>query len=112
MSNELIVKRPARLGLALVVETLLAGAFLLLIIVPLMMSPMIFDSGETDARWMFFTALWLSPLVVLAGIGAAWIAYAVRVYWLSIAGLVTAGLPIALAAGTTAFFYADAALAH
>jgi hypothetical protein len=84
----------------------------MLIVGPLMMSPMIFDSGETRGRWIFFTALWLSPLVVLAGIAAAWIAYGVRVYWLSIVGLVAAGLPIALAAGTTAFFYAGDAFAH
>jgi hypothetical protein len=112
MSNAEIVSRPARLGLALVLETFVSGAFLMMIVVPLMMSPMIFDSGETQDRWMFFTALWVSPLIVLAGIAAAWIAYGVRVYWLSIAGLVTAGLPIALAAGTTAFFYAGDAFAH
>ncbi len=112
MLNAEIVRRPARLGLALVLETLLSGAFLILIIAPLMMSPMIFDSGETQGRWIFFTALWLSPLVVLAGIAAAWIAYAVRVYWLSIAGLITAGVPIALSVGTTAFFYAGEAFAH
>ena len=112
MSNAVATPRPARLGLALVLETLLSGAFLMLIVMPLMMSPMLFDSGETPARWMFFTALWVSPLVVLAGIVAAWIAYAVRVYWLSIAALVTAGLPIAIAAGTTAFFYAGEAFAH
>ncbi|HEY1837604.1 MAG: hypothetical protein WBQ17_17695 [Rhizomicrobium sp.] len=112
MSNAVIVPRPGKLGLALVLETLLSGAFLILIVFPLMMSPMIFDSGETNSRWAFFTALWLSPLVVLAGIVAAWIAYGVRVYWLSIAGLVAAGIPIALAAGTTAFFYADAAFAR
>ena len=47
-----------------------------------------------------------------SGIASAWIAYGVRVYWLSVAGLVTAGLPIALAAGTTAFFYAGEAFAH
>jgi hypothetical protein len=112
MSKAVTAPRPARLGLALVLETLVSGAFLLLIVGPLMMSPMIFDSGETDARWMFFTALWVAPLIVLAGIAGAWIAYGVRVYWLSIAGLVTAGLPIALAAGTTAFFYAGDAFAH
>lgn len=112
MSNVVTAPRPARLGLALILETLLSGAFLMLIVMPLMMSPMIFDSGETDVRLMFFTALWVSPLIVLAGIAGAWIAYGVRIYWLSIAGLVTAGLPIALAAGTTAFFYAGEAFAR
>jgi hypothetical protein len=112
MSNAVIAPRPARLGLALILETLLSGAFLMLIVMPLMMSPMIFDSGETDARFVFFSALWAAPIVVLAGIAGAWIAYGVRAYRLSVAGLITAGLPIALTAGTTALFYAGDAFAR
>jgi hypothetical protein len=112
MSNAAATPRPARLGLALILETLLSGAFLMLIVLPLMMSPMMFDSGERDASWAFFTALWAAPVVVLAGIAGAWIGYAVRAYRLSVAGLIAAGLPIALTAGTTVLFYAGDAFAR
>jgi hypothetical protein len=104
------IARPSRLFVLLVIESVLAVGFLIVIAMPLMMSPMMFDSGETQGRWIVFTALWLSPLVVLAGTGIAWLGYALRAYWLSMASLVVSAVPIAIAAGTVVWVLAADAL--
>jgi hypothetical protein len=65
----------------------------------LMMSPMLFDSGASAASWSIFIAVWMAPLVLIAGIVIGWIGFACGTPHMVTAGLVIAALPVLAAVG-------------
>jgi hypothetical protein len=67
--------------------------------IPLMMSPMIFDSGESAWAWTLFLAMWLSPVAWIGGIIVGWIGYSFGSHFLTLAGVVLIALPFAALVG-------------
>ena len=65
----------------------------------LMMSPMLFDSGEGPEAWTIFTIVWLMPVVLIAGLVIGWIGFARDARRMVIAGLCIAAVPPLLALG-------------
>jgi hypothetical protein len=64
----------------LIVATIVFGLSLLPAAMFVLVSPMAFDSGESKEAWTFVLAVWAYPVLVLVGLIAAWIFYAVRLY--------------------------------
>ncbi len=79
--------------------TIVGAVLLVLSAVPLMMSPMIFDSGETAEAWTIFAAIWLMPVVLIAGLIIGWIGFARNVRRMVTLGLILAALPLIAAVG-------------
>lgn len=92
-------KRPSGLRAILIAATIIGVVLVNVSLVPLMFSPMLFGGGESAAAWGWFVAVWLFPVVIVAGVAGAWIAYAKRRYGVAWAGLVLATLPVLFAAG-------------
>ncbi|HEY5338552.1 MAG TPA: hypothetical protein VIJ85_10130 [Rhizomicrobium sp.] len=94
-------RRPesATLRNTLVAATVIGVLLLMLSVFPLMMSPMIFDSGESADTWSIFIAIWLAPVVLIAGLVIGWIGFASGARRVAIAGLVVAAVPAVLALG-------------
>ena len=67
--------------------------------IPLTMSPMIFDSGESNEAWAWFIAIWSMPVVIIAGLVAGWVGFVRRNRTVAIAGMVISAIPIVLAIG-------------
>jgi hypothetical protein len=74
--------------------------------VPLMMSPMIFDSGESAWAWTIFLAMWLSPVAWIGGIIVGWTGYAFGSHFLALSGVVLIALPFAALIVTLALGFA------
>jgi hypothetical protein len=88
------LKRPRGLLVALILATL-AGVALAVTSVPfLMFSFLMFDAGETAEAWIGFFAMWSMPLLLLAGLAVAWIAFGARLYWLVWVGFALTVLPL------------------
>lgn len=66
---------------------------------PLMMSPMIFDSGESPEAWAIFATIWLMPVVLIAGLVIGWIGFARKARGMAMFGLILAALPVLAAVG-------------
>jgi len=63
----------------------------------LMMSPMLFDSGESVAAWGIFIFVWSMPLLLIAGLAIGWFGFARNREGVVAAGLFIAGLPLMIA---------------
>jgi hypothetical protein len=96
-----VLQSPAVRNLLLVVSVL-AALLLMASTFPLMMSPMIFDSGQDVTTWSIFICLWLMPVVLIGGVVLAWLGYAKNSGTFLVAGLVLAAAPVFLAAGILA----------
>jgi hypothetical protein len=72
---------------------LMAGTFVL------RLSPEIFDSGSNATTWSVFLILWLMPILLIAGVVIAWVAYIRKAQRFVILGLTLAVAPILVAAG-------------
>ena len=83
----------------MIAATAIAVVVLMLSTAPLMMSPMIFDSGESAAAWTVFTAIWCAPLVIIAGIATGWVGFARNRRRLVMTGLIVAAVPVLAAVG-------------
>jgi hypothetical protein len=59
----------------------------------MMFSPMLFDAGQSSSLWAVFIAIWLTPLVLAAGIVVAWLGWGIRRTWLAALGLVLTVAP-------------------
>ena len=92
MKNE-VVARPRRLGKFLRIATVLGVIVGIGSVVPLLMSFMVFDAGETRQAWTLFIVIWSLPIVMLGALAAAWIAYGARAFKICIAALVVFSLP-------------------
>src|ERR1700761_279843 len=79
--------------------TIVGGLLLMLSVMPLMMSPMIFDSGESPEAWAIFAVIWLMPVVLIAGLVIGWIGFARDTRRMVTFGVIVAGLPLAAAIG-------------
>ena len=71
---------PKRTGLLIwmILSQLFAVGSLVIWLVMAGLSVMAFDSGESTAAWAFVIAVWSYPIIPIALIIAAWIAYAKR----------------------------------
>jgi hypothetical protein len=83
----------------MIAATAIAVVVLMLLTVPLMMSPMLFDSGESAAAWGVFAAVWSAPLLVTAGIAVGWIGFARNARRMVVAGLIVAAVLVLAAIG-------------
>ena len=92
MENE-VAARPKRLGKFLKIATVLCVVVGFASILPLMMSFMVFDAGETRQAWTLFIAIWSMPIVMLRALAVAWIAYGARAFKASVAALVVFLMP-------------------
>ena len=86
----------------MIVATVVGVIALMLGMFPLMMSPMIFDSGESAAAWSIFIFIWLMPAILLGGLIIGWVGLAAGRRAVTVAGLVMVAAPIAIAAGILA----------
>jgi len=91
-----VSRRPRWLLPFLAGTTLLVAAGLLANLGAMVMSPMIFDSGETSGGWAIFIAIWTAPFVALIGILVGWIGFVRHRTGLSVAGAAVAGIPAAI----------------
>jgi len=66
------------------------------------MLPSVFDSGESAAAWGIFVFVWSMPLVLIGGLVLGWVGFARNSQGMVVAGLLVAGLPLAVAAGVIA----------
>ena len=82
--------------------TALGVLLLMLSAFPLSMSPMIFDSGQDATTWSLFIAIWLMPLVLIAGLAIGWIGFSRNAQGGVALGLVIAALPVAIGLGVLA----------
>ena len=71
---------PKRTGLViwLIISQLLAVGTLLIWLVAAGFAVMAFDGGETTEAWIFVIAVWSYPILPLAMVIGAWIAFAKR----------------------------------
>jgi hypothetical protein len=88
-----IAARPRRLGKFLKIATVLCVVVGIGSVLPLLMSFMVFDAGETRQAWTLFIAIWSLPIVMLGALAMAWIAYGARAFKVSVAALVVFSLP-------------------
>ncbi|HUB86054.1 MAG TPA: hypothetical protein VL971_10200 [Rhizomicrobium sp.] len=79
--------------------TVLGAVLLMLSAWPLMMSPMIFDSGESTEAWTIFAAIWFAPVVLIVGLVVGWIGFARSARGMVTFGLILAALPVIAAVG-------------
>lgn len=86
----------------LLVVTVLAAVLLMASAYPLTMSPMLFDSGENAAAWSVFIFVWFMPVLLIAGVAAAWWGYAKGAGRMVVFGLLLAAAPVLIAAGILA----------
>jgi len=87
-------RRPGWLFPVLIGATVLGAGEVIFDLAAMMMSPMMFDSGESRAAWAAFTAIWTMPLVVILGLLLGWIGYARHGTRLATAGIVLLVLPL------------------
>ncbi len=87
-------KRPGALLAGLFVATIVDIALVFASVVPLMFSAMVFDAGGTPFAWAVFIGIWLTPVMLLAGLAIAWVAFAARAYRMVYAGFAVAALPL------------------
>ena len=92
-------RRPRWLLILLIVATIAAACFAIGNLSFMMMSPMIFDAGETKVAWLVFFGIWLFPVLLALGIIIGWIGFSARARWAAIFGLAVAGLPMVAATG-------------
>jgi len=71
-------KRRIRLIAWMLVSQILAAGSLMIWAVMAGLSVMAFDSGESPEAWAFVSAVWAYPLIPLALVIAAWVAFANR----------------------------------
>ena len=83
----------------LFVATFIGVVALVLGTLPLSMSPMIFDSGESPEAWGIFLFIWAMPAVLVCGLVLGWIGFARRHDGMTVAGLILAALPVLGAIG-------------
>ena len=88
-------ERPGWLLPVLIVATVVATGSIIINLAMMMMSPMMFDSGESRGAWTAFIAVWTAPLVILLGIVLGWIGYARHGTKLATAGIALMALPLA-----------------
>ena len=88
-----VATRPKRLGKYLKIATVLCVVVGFASILPLMMSFMVFDAGETRQAWTLFIAIWSLPIVMLGALAIAWIAYGATAFKISVAALVVFLVP-------------------
>jgi small-conductance mechanosensitive channel len=79
--------------------TIVGVIVLMLSAFPLMMSPMIFDSGESATAWSIFIAIWMAPVVLIVGLVVGWIGVARRSQAMVVTGLLLAVAPMVAALG-------------
>jgi NADH:ubiquinone oxidoreductase subunit 6 (subunit J) len=86
------------------VVTLLWGALALASVFPVMMSPMLFDSGESAWAWGIFSAILAFPILCVCSIVASWVVWigqrnaAARKRWLPVAAACLPLVPVAVLA--------------
>jgi hypothetical protein len=83
----------------LLAATVVGVILVMLSALPLMMSPMIFDSGESAATWSIFVAVWSMPVLVIAGLVIGWIGFSRNTTRTAVFGLILAALPVVAALG-------------
>jgi hypothetical protein len=88
-----VAARPRRLGKFLKIATVLGVIAGVGSVVPLLMSFMVFDAGETRDAWTLFIVIWSVPIVMLGALGSAWIAYGARAFKVCVAALVVWTVP-------------------
>lgn len=66
--------------------------------IPLMMSVMVFDAGETRDAWLMFTAIWMAPFLLIAGLIVGWVGFLSNSYGATRAGIFLMLTPLVLAA--------------
>jgi len=81
-----VTARPIRLLVLAIVATIAALVSFVVNLAMMMMSPMMFDAGESAGLWAVFIAIWLTPLVLAAGIAVAWLGFGIRWTGVAIAG--------------------------
>ncbi|HEY5209825.1 MAG TPA: hypothetical protein VIJ42_10310 [Stellaceae bacterium] len=91
-----VTARPIRLLVLAIVATLVALVSFVVNLAIMMMSPMMFDAGESAWLWTVFIAIWLTPLVLAAGIAVAWLGFGIRWTGVAIAGLAIVLAPAAM----------------
>ena len=64
----------------LIVATILFGLSLIPAAMGVLMSPMVFDAGESREAWSMAIIIWAYPVLVILGLLLAWILYASRSY--------------------------------
>jgi hypothetical protein len=79
--------------------TVVGVILLMLSVFPLMMSPMIFDSGESTTAWSIFLAIWSMPVLLIAGLVTGWIGFFRNAARMVVFGLILAVLPLIAALG-------------
>ena len=89
----------SRLRNIMLAATVVGVILLMLSVFPLMMSPMIFDSGESAQTWSLFIAIWSLPLLVIAGLVIGWIGFSRNAAHTVVFGLLLAALPVIAALG-------------
>jgi hypothetical protein len=84
--------------------TLLWGALAVASVFPVMMSPMLFDSGESALAWGMFAAILAFPILCACSIVASWVLWigrrdaAARRRWLPLAAACLPLAPVAVLA--------------
>jgi hypothetical protein len=99
MPASTIPRRPRWLLILLIVATIAAVCVGIGNLGLMMMSPMIFDAGETNVAWLVFLGIWLFPVLLAVGIIIGWIGFGAGARWAAIFGLAVAGLPMVAATG-------------
>jgi hypothetical protein len=89
----------AGLRTAMVPATIIGGLLLMLSAWPLAMSPMVFDSGESADTWGVFIAIWMMPVVLIAGLVTGWVGSARNARNVVIGGLALSALPVLATVG-------------
>jgi hypothetical protein len=99
MSSPAARTQSSRLRNTMLAATVVGVILLMLGMAPLMMSPMIFDSGESGAAWSIFVAIWSMPVLLIAGLAIGWIGFFRNAARTVVFGLILAGLPLVAALG-------------
>ena len=69
----------------LIIATAVLGLSLLPAAMAVMFSPMAFDSGQSAQTWTLVLLVWAYPVLVVLGLLAGWVLYAIRAYRTSVA---------------------------
>ena len=77
--------RPRGVLIYLIVATIVFGLSLLPAALAVMMSPMAFDAGQSREAWTLVILVWAYPVLVIAGLLAAWILYSFKAYRTAVA---------------------------
>jgi hypothetical protein len=88
------MERPRWLLPVLIAATVLGAGMMLVDLGAMVISPMLFDSGESSGAWAMFAAIWIAPFVVLFGILSGWIGFARQRAWLATGGIALMVIPL------------------